>query len=468
VKSSLKAAVTIVIGLALGVGVGLLIPQDGIRSAIQSGVDRLAGADSGDSKAADQETEQFDNLVVISKTASQNLGLLTTRIDLGRYQSFRSVPAIVRERPAVSELQISSPYQGTVTRVFAVPGQAVRLNEPLFELRLTGEELARAQSGLLEAIQQIENVDAKIARIADLASRGGSLKREKAMLELDKKAFVAQRHNREQQLLIQGFSEEQVQQIKTTRQLIRTSTIVVPSTEAEDTLPDPTDASGAISKPDEWAYTIEDLHIAPGATVKRGDDLCDIAWHASLYIEGQAFEDDVELIREQMLARKTVPVELGADDNPVRIDERPILYINNRVGDDQLFRFYLPLENEILGDTFDARQRRFRSWRFKPGQRGHVLLPDQVFEDCFVLPPEAVTEDGNDAIVFRREHSHGTDTEYEAIKVHVLYRDTRATVVAADGDLKRRDRIVENRAYQLLLAMKSSAGGGHSHHGHDH
>lgn len=469
---NLKSASTIIGGLLLGIFVGLMIPQGGLRSVLITAVDRLAGVEQTEAdepRAPADDPHGAEKIVLLSKTAALNLGLLTTRTKVSQYQSYRSVPAVIRERPAVSELQISSPYQGVVTKVFAVPGQAVRLNEPLFELRLTDEELARTQSELLDTIQKLDNVDVKINRLAELATRGGTAKREITMLQLDKKSLQSEQNTRRQQLLIHGFSETQVDEVIKTRQLIRTATIRVPESVTDQPPASKTD-SGAISKPDEWAYTIEDLAISPGATVHPGTELCDVAWHASLYIEGQAFEDDVDLIRERMLARQAVPVELGADDNPIRISGSQILYIDNRVDDaSQTFRFYLPLENEILGDTFDERKRRFRSWRFKPGQRGHVMLPEKVYDNCFALPARAVTEDGNDSIVFRRLHAHGADTEYEAVNVHVLYKDARITVVSADGDLKPGERIVENRAYQLLLTMKADeGGGGHDHHGHQH
>ena len=466
-----KRVSTVLVGLLIGIFVGLMIPQAGLRSVLITVVDRLAGVEP----VAEQmpttpaaETHEDEAIVVLSKSAALNMGLLTTRVSTEQYQSYRSVPAIIRERPAVSELQISSPYRGVVTKVFAVPGQAVRANEALFELRLTDEDLAQTQSELLETIQKLENVDAKIARIAELASRGGTAKREITMLQLEKKNLQSEKHTHRQQLLVHGFSESQVDEVKKTGLLVQTTMIRVPQSVTDSEIT-PSD-SGAVSRPDEWVYTIEDLSISPGATVQPGAVLCDVAWHASLYIEGQAFEDDVSLIREQMLAKNKVPVELGADDNPIRIANGRILYIDNRVDhNSQTFRFYLPLENEILGDTFDERQRRFRSWRFQPGQRGHVLLPEKVYDNCFALPPRAVTEDGNDAIVFRRLHAHGADTEYEAVNVHVLYRDSRSTIVAADGELKSGDRIVENRAYQLLLAMKADDGsGGHDHHGHSH
>jgi hypothetical protein len=115
---------------------------------------------------------------------------------------------------------------------------------------------------------------------------------------------------------------------------------------------------------------------------------------------------------------------------------------------------------------------------WKPGQRAHVHIPQQVFVDKYVLPREAVVLDGIRHLVFRRlpphagsdttgqKHSHGD--EYEPIEVRVLYQDRRVAVIEPNDQLPEGEWVAEKGASHLYFAWQAQQAGGGGGHDHDH
>jgi hypothetical protein len=93
-----------------------------------------------------------------------------------------------------------------------------------------------------------------------------------------------------------------------------------------------------------------------------------------------------------------------------------------------------------------------------------LRVPMERWEDCIVLPFEAVVEEGVETFVFQQNGDH-----FDRKPVTVEYRDQQSIVIANDGALSPGDIIVGRGAYQMHLALKNKAGGkvdphaGHSH-----
>lgn len=463
------------IWLLVGAMAGAFIPANGLRGVL-SDLPGLAAATSGDVAEEDEHADDHEDIVTLSDVARRNLGLRTGKVTPATYTRTIRVPGTVRERPALSDLAIPSPVAGVVTNIYASPGAAVRIGQRLFRIRLTGDELAMAQSELLDSLQQIATTEREIARLDSVSKSGGIAANKLLALKYDRDKFVLQKQNREQELMIRGLSEEQVARIAATKKFIQFVDVTMPES-LEEAAPRATDESFA----DGLSFTIEDLRVHPGKAVKAGDELCDVAYHTNLYFEGQAFEKDVEIIRAIAQDGRQVDIEFAVQGKHSHLSGLKVLYIDNHVDPKtQTFRFYMAIENEVLGDVREG-ETVFRSWRFKPGQRGHVLLPVEQLSDHFPLPREAVLIEGPDAFVFREvpegAHDHGPDDghdhdvhmkEFEAVPVHLVFRDTSIAVVAPGGLIKAGDKIAMNRAYDLQLAMKSGDGSADAHHGHDH
>jgi multidrug efflux pump subunit AcrA (membrane-fusion protein) len=189
-----------------------------------------------------------------------------------------------------------------------------------------------------------------------------------------------------------------------------------------------------------------------------------------LYIEGQAFEEDAPELTEAANLGTPITAVIEQNGHGTRtVPGLPILYVENKIErDSRALRFYVPLPNEIVRNETTADGHRFIGWRYKPGQRVHLGLPVETWENRIVLPVEAVVREGTDWFVFQQNGDH-----FDRLPVHVEYRDQRWAVIASDGSLFPGDVVVVSGAYQMHLAMKNQAriragGGVDPHAGHNH
>ena len=472
--------------LAGGITGGLFIPQDGLRATLAQAL--LPEQDEKEKASPDQGKSHID----LSRNAQRNLGLVLGEVHPEDFIRTLKVPGEIVEKPAYSDLAVSTTLAGIVTRIHAVPGQAVEPGDRLFDLQLTGEPLAAAQSALLKTLQQLETINAELARISPLAEKGSVAGKKRLALQYSRRETEADKHLREQELLVRGLEPAQVASIIARRILLREFTIRVPEYVGRQAGPRRPPARGgqsASSVPprDGREYTIEALTVFPGKAVKAGDLLCRLAHHAVLYVQGQAFENEIEAVGKLDERGWRVSLELGTEGHEGKLTGLRVLYLDNHVHpDSQTFNFYVPLANEVLADTFDEQGRRYRSWKYKPGQRMHVIVPVEKFERRLKLPVDAFVREGLEAFVFRlkarnqkrwkerrvdnvgrRMASKYSPIEVHPVQVHVLREDSDFVVVAADGKLRPGDVIAMNNAYQLQLALKSDSGGG-AHHGHTH
>ena len=467
--------------VVLGTVVGLLIPQEGIRPIV---VNWLNHDDQDQEEESDghEEGSTFE----VSHAAQKTYGVEIGKVDPGSFTQYINVPAFVRERPAVSNLQASTRLQGVVTRIFVQVGQSVREGDPLVELELTGNELAGAQALLLDSVQQLRIVEDEIARLRPAAEDGGIARKSLIEKQYDERRIKSRVESTRQELLVRGLSSSDVDGIIKDGQLVRTMTLFVPtgirpgSNETPHSSDDSPETSHRVVSQsfdkDEWVYSVEDLHVSPGSVVVAGESLCDIAYHETLLIEGQAYERDLPLLTELVSSQRTVSVSVGDSDSPEVIDDLKILFVDNHVDNQtQTYRFYIEISNTAYPEPDANAERRFRNWQFKPGQRGHVRLPAKIWNERIILPADAVAQDGVDFILFRRtadhDHFHGDippHSEFQKLVVSVDYKDQHSVVIDGGRKWKPWFEVALNNADMLLRASMEGGGGGHDHHGHEH
>lgn len=433
---------------------------------------------------AGERAEEGLPIFDVTEAARQTIGLEIGQPVMGDYQQRVSLPAIVRERPAVSNLQAASKLAGIVTKIYVSIGQSVREGDPLFELELTGETLAEAQSTLLDASKRLEIVRQEIQRIRPVASAGGLARKNLLEKEYEERRLLATIDTKQQELLLRGFSAKQLESIVADGRLVRTHTIRVPvGLQPKGATPTErlslTAESQEQERPvvslsdDPWVYSIEKVFVNPGSMVEAGEPLCDLAYHEILLLEGQAYERDLPVLNHLFQAGQGLTIEMGTDDNPEFYDDVSILYLDNHIDpESQTVRVFLELQNVVTSEISDPSGALFRTWKYRPSQRGHVLLPDKQWEDKLVLPSDAVAEDGLDRVVFKHLGYHepadeAAHHEFTPVPVSVLFQDRRHSVVEAGKELQAEDQIALNQAYLLLLQMnKGDGGGGHHHHDH--
>ncbi len=392
--------------------------------------------------------------IELSDRGLKNIGFEPYRIVPTEYQKTLTLPAIVVERPGRSQIHITAPLTGAISKIHAVTGEAIAPGDLMFELRLTHEELVTSQRDYLATSAKLEIVNREIQRLEGLGEgviagkRVLEQKYEKQKLEVE---LLAQ----EQAMLLHGLSDEQVASIRTTQRLFRSIEVRAPAH---------TDAQEACTGP--HLFTVQSLGVSQGEQVDVGRELAILADHCELHVEGLAFEDDASQIRDAAREKKSVAARLMKGESPgAAVQNLRIQYVADQIDpSSRALKVYLSLPNEVALDRQEDDGRRVLEWRYKPGQRLQINIPVETWKNQLVLPPTAVVEEGAEAYAYRQNGDH-----FDQVPVHVLYRDQDSLVIANDGALFPDDIIAGDGAYQMHLALKNKAGGGvDPHAGHNH
>jgi multidrug efflux pump subunit AcrA (membrane-fusion protein) len=433
--------------------------------------------------------------VKLTDQARKNLGLDakggTGTIKVTDEWKTITVPGMLVERPGHSHRKVTAPLTGVVRELFVHPNQLVHPDDPLADLELTGDALATSQAELLAVIRELEIKGAELTRISALVESGALPAKNKLQLEYDVQRLQSQRESKVQALQVLGLSIEQIGEISTKRKLLREFLIRIPGISSEETnhaldaqvrpaaVPVEPPATSASATADEapateapatkdpatdWSYTVESIDVYPGKRVQIGDDLCSLAFHTTLYIEGQAFEKEGELIARALVERWPVKAvfEVGQTTPLVR-KNLAILMLDNVVEPaSRTFRFYIPLANEVLHDSHGTQGETYRSWRFKPGQKVTLEVPIELMQKVIVLPADAVVREGADAYVFR-----ASGNTMQRQPVTVLHAGAHEIYLDNDGSLYPNETVALTGAYQLNLQLKKAASGPAAH-GHSH
>lgn len=417
-------------------------------SSEEPGHDEHAGHDHDHAHAGhDASTE-----ISLSPQALKNIGYQPITVELANYEKSISLPGMIVERPGKSQIRISAPLGGIVSKVYVIQGEAIEAAAPLFDIRLTHEELVSAQGEFLATTEELDVVNKEIARleaITDGVVPGKRIVDQKYERQKLEGRLRAQREG----LLLHGLSTAQIDEIEKSRQLLKSLTIRSPKHE------DDADCTGS------HLFHIQTIDVQLGQQVDAGTALCVIADHCALYIEGTAFEDDAERLREAAAAGVNVSVDLLVrNQREPAIQGLKLLYLGDQVDQvSRAFHFYIKLPNKIVLDRTDE-SHRFLQWQFKPGQRVEVSIPTERWRDRIVVPADAVVGDGAESYVFQQVGKH-----FHRTPVHVEFRDQKTVVIANDGAVFPGDIIAGKGAFQIHQALKNKSGGGiDPHAGHTH
>ena len=400
----------------------------------------------------------------LSEQARRNLGLQTGAIEASTFVRTISVPGLVAERPGQTRVRVVAPLTGIVTRVHVIEGEAVPPGQPLFELRLTHEDLLNSQVEFLRLTEELDVVNREIDRLKPIVDKGAIPQKTLLDRQYDQQKLRGAQRAQRQSLRLHGLAEIQIDEVEQSRTLLSTLTVVAPIP-PEPQLPSAASAESASPAAATPLLQVEDLETEVGRLVSAGDALLSLADYSRLYIEGNAFEQDVELIA-QTLARHapiTATIENHTAAAP-RVEGLSILYLADQINPtERTLHFYLPLPNQSIRDE-QVGGHRFVNWRFKPGQRTQLQIPVEEWTDRLVLPATAVAQEGPDWFVFVENGDH-----FDRRPVHVEYRDRSQVVVAQDGSLFPGDVVALTGAAQLQMALRNRSGGAiDPHAGHSH
>jgi hypothetical protein len=391
----------------------------------------------------------------MSAQAQRNVGLTLTTVELRDFERATTLPATIVERPGRTETVVSAPMAGIVTRVIPIRGEAVAPGQPLFEIRLTHEDLVQKQSQLLRSVEELDVVKREVERLAAVTSSGAVAG--KALLErqYEQQKIEALIRAERQALILHGLTEPQIDEIIASRKLLPQLTVAGPRTTAEAAPPE-----------SERLLQVANVAVRQGEYVDVGARLCTLTDHAEVYIEGRAFEQDAALL--DRLAKdhgKVAAVVEEAGRGKHEIAGLTLLYVENEVErESRALRFYARLPNQLVRNETTPDGHRFIAWQFRPGQRLEVRVPVERWPQRIVLPLTALVNEGAEWFVYQQIGDH-----FDRRGVQVEYRDPLWAVIASDGALFPGDTVAATGAYQIHLALKNKSGGGADPHaGHHH
>ena len=406
----------------------------------------------------DEEDEappsETPDTLTLSPQAWRNIGLEVDTVVPTDFVKIVSVPAIVVERPGRSQIEIAAPMTGIVTQVYPLEREGVRPGQPLFDLRLTHEDVVSSQSEFLSKLQTLDVVEKELARLRNI---GEGVIPGKRIIEQEYKRdeVTATIETLRQSLVLHGMSKEQVEEIERSRQVLKNITVTAPPF-----------AQNHVSDTTSCQYHVQSININRGESVEAGDLLGVLADHCLLYVEGRGFDDDTKRLVAACQYGNTVDVVpvSNSSQNEEQLSLKVQSVADKIDGQSRALRFYLSLPNQLLRGEDIESTNDFVAWKYRPGQRMEARIPtSDVLKNKIVLPADAVVIEGPNAFVFEQNGDN-----FDRIDVEVLYRDKDTVVLENDGQLVG-SILAMNGAYQMHLALKNQSGGAiDPHAGHNH
>jgi len=408
--------------------------------------DEVDGTDDGESHGPATAGEQ----VTLSPQAQKNLGMTAAPLKVESYWQTVSIPGMVIDRQGFSDRGVVAPATGVVSRIFRVPGDTIRVGDPLFTIRLLSESLHLTQSDLFKATQDIRLAVAQKERLAGLGdavsgSRIIEVENQITRLQVASKAY-------RQELLNRGLAASQVDGV-TEGKFVSEITIAAP--------PPPVPAKSAGGAADaaglgQNLLEIQDLKTEVGHQVQAGQTLCLIANHQLLSIQGRAFRDELPLLEASLRGGVPIQADFGENDAAAwpPLDRSLTIYSvsNSMDPESRTFHFTVQFENQFKLIERDGRSQVF--WRFRPGQRVRLNLPAMKLDNVFVLPQGAVAREGAEAYVFRQNGE-----VFDRKPVAIVHQDRDRVVIANDGSVPPGIFVAQSGAAVLNRMVKSQAGG---------
>lgn len=428
---------------------------------------------------------------LLSAQALKNLNVEVQELDLSSYTTYRPVAARIEATPKTVQ-PILAPIGGTVQEINVEHGELVkkgivlvtlmRDSIPRPELKITGSLLDPEQRLKGLSVEEISNVESKLSGEKQAYIWKNSLKRfgywtsdaEKVLSSLPKRiqslpfsvAVIGE-------ISANGYLEEEfVRWIQVDKsapnRFFEISSYVLEgkslSLVKNMVKLGAFDSLVTIKVPDlADDFDVHALEIKPGDHVEMGQKLGELHNLRELHIEAHARGSEVPLIMNALKKNMTISaVPLTKDSGSILKD----LKIRNILDDGEKNGATVHLEiskNESFINK-DSSGRQFRSWDVRAGTRYIIRVPQKKFDEVFVLPSNAVVEDGPEKVVFIQDGD-----AYNPAKVVVLYQNDEVAILSQDSDIFPGDPVVTHGAFGLGLALKAQTGGAvDPHAGHNH
>ena len=435
---------------------------------------------SGHGHAGHSETDSIE----ISGQARANMRLRTAPLTTGEYTEYTEIPGRITNWPGRTHLAITSPLTGVLNSILVTRGELVSSGTPLFTLRLTHQDLVNTQQTFLTKLGEMDVEQREIKRLSQIATSGAIARNKLIAREYERDKLMAGVRASRQAMLLHGLTEAQITRIERTRELVREITVYAPILHEDHSLHHESlghansrmagavDRYAATMQPSpshprhiDAEFLITKLDVRRGQAVEAGEELAQLSDFSQILIEGQAYQHDSETLRQATQSGAQIQAALESSGaGRELIDGLKIVSIGSEIGlRSRSLPFYVSLENEI--ERSEKRgDKRYVSWRYKPGQRLTLRLPISRIENAIVVPKDAVAEEGTERYLFVENGDH-----FDRIPVVVLARDSISVAIANDGQVWPGQSIAISGAHQLQMALKNKSGGAiDPHAGHNH
>lgn len=406
-----------------------------------------------------EEEREDESVLALSDQALANIGI-DKRAGLGEvktdvFTKTFTFPAVIEERPAATLTKVPSPVSGVIEKIYIHPGQMIEKGQPLFDIKLTREEVIAAQAELLMLLQKRDIIQREIDRLSGLEDGlAPQAKRDSAFQKLENDTAIEAKRN---MLILNGLPEKEVaEELESKRQIISKITVFAPVTD-EDCI------NGSQNHSDvcHHHHQLDDMFVKKGESVSLGDPLCQISDMDQLLIRGIAFAYNEDVLRRALENNAPVTAEFSQSGQVgEKVTGLKIRNISNRINtSDRTLDFYIDLTNELESHDEKATESNpYLSWRFKPGQRGEVAVAYEKLENCIVVPIWAIAKEQSSNYVFEWIGLDKGNKVFKRREVHVLLQTKDEAAIANDGSLLPGATIALRGASQLQVALDSGSG----------
>ena len=205
---------------------------------------------------------------------------------------------------------------------------------------------------------------------------------------------------------------------------------------------------------DDW--DVIDVHVRPEQRVDTGEELLVLHDARIMWLRLEPIGSEIGAVAQALGDGTSMRGEPQVPGSGPVLEDLVIHRIaTNGGGDDDhpgSAAAYIPVENHPLTACSQVGHL-CRTWALRSGTRYMIRVPVEAFQERFVLPRAAVTEDGPDRVVLLQDGK-----AFRSVPVHVEFETDQVSVVANDGAIFPGEVAVMNGAFELGLALQRSQG----------
>ncbi len=384
----------------------------------------------------------------------KDLEIRTQVVQAQAYASTMKIPGVAQVDPD-RKVDISAPLAARIVKLSAPLHATVRPGDRVATLEVVDPGVRQLQVQAVEIRAELLGIKTERNRtrtyLEALQGQGGTAAREHRRVEADLKVLEAKLNSRQSSLVamlaslqVAGLSPAQIRALKEKGTTVTSIALYAPRLSGQPDL----------------EVALRPVH--QGQTVALGDTLYTLVALDRLLVIGEAFEDDLPVVRRA--SRENLPVSLEFPAGQI-VTGLNIFSVEGALdGEERITHFFMRLDNRLAGEKTEG-QARYQDWEYRAGARVQIRVMTAKQQERIVLPVGALLREGGRQFMFR-VHQGGCDR----IAVRVESVDDRQVVLPLDGGLHPGDVVIVEGTLAAHLAFEQASKGKQvgTDHGHQH